>query len=120
MIVVTQKKGRSVTGLRVGTSNVRRYFRHGVAAIDLELDDLRIRCDLQASFWRDRPEIADRRLCDWLQNKYFREIPSRTHLSLELVGTGDSYRLTLPHTREGEPAGLGREADERRTSGELV
>lgn len=94
MIVTTQNKGRSITGLRVGTSNVRRYFRHGLEAIDLELDHLRIRCALQASFWHGRPEISDPRLCAWLQNKFFREGLSGSPIPLEMVGTGDCYRLT--------------------------
>jgi hypothetical protein len=93
MTVWMQNKGRSITGLRVGTSNVHRYFHSGLDAVDLELDHLRIRCKLQASFWSDRPEISDPRLCAWLQNKY--EKLSGGPLSLEMVRAGDSYRLSL-------------------------
>lgn len=106
MIVRTQKKGRSITGLRVGTSNVRRYFRAGAETVDLELDHLRIRCDLQASFWHDRPEICDPRLCAWLQNKFFRQEFAGAPISLEMVDAGDSYRLTLP-CRRGRRQGNG-------------
>lgn len=94
MMVTTQNQGRSITGLRVGTCNVRRYFRRDLEAIDLELDHLRIRCALQASFWHGRPEISDPRLCAWLQNKFSRERPSGSPKSLEMVSTGDGYRLT--------------------------
>jgi hypothetical protein len=89
-----QNKGRSITGLRVGMSNVRRYFRAGLKAIDLDLGHLRIRCDLPTSFWRDRPEISDPRLCAWLQNKFSRENLNGAPLLLEMVPAGDGYRLT--------------------------
>ena len=93
MIVWMQNKGRSITGLHVGTSNVRRYFRSGLDAVDLELGHLRILCKLQSSFWRDEPEISDPRLCAWLQNKC-EKLPG-TPVSLEMVRAGDFYRLTL-------------------------
>ena len=92
MIVTMLKKGRLITGLRVGISNARRHFRS--KAVDLELDHLRIRCDLPAGFWRDRPEISDPRLCTWLQNKCSRGIGPGAAPILELVRIGDSYRLT--------------------------
>lgn len=95
MIVKMQKKGHSITGLRIGSSNVRRYFPSGQRAIDLELDHLRIRCDLEANFWQDRPEISDARLCAWLQSKYFCEKLPGTPVSVEMVRSGDSYRLNL-------------------------
>ena len=93
MIVWMQKKGRIITGLRIGTSNVRRYFRAGIDCIDLQLDHLCIRCKLQASFWRDQPDISDPRLCAWLQSK-FEKLPG-TPASLEMLSAGDSYRLIL-------------------------
>lgn len=92
MIVTMQNKGHSITGLRIGTSNVRRYFRSHLHTIDLELDHLRIRCDLKASFWRDRPEISDPRLCSWLESKFFWHTLPKP-VSVEMVPTGDSYRL---------------------------
>jgi hypothetical protein len=95
MIVKMQKKGRSITGLRIGSSNVRRFFPSGVQAIDLELDHLRIQCDLNANFWLDRPEISDPRLCSWLQDKFFCEKLPGKPVSIELVQAGNSYRLNL-------------------------
>jgi hypothetical protein len=96
MIVRIQNKGRSVTGLRIGASNVRRYFRSELDAIDLELDHLRIRCQLKAGFWNDQPEISDSRLCAWLQNKC-EKLPG-TPGSPEMVREDDSYRLDLPRS----------------------
>lgn len=97
MIVRMQNKGHSVTGLRIGASNVRRYFPSRLHTIDLELDHLRIRCDLQASFWRDRPEISDPRLCLWLESKLWHTRPQP--LSMEMVRAGDSYRLQFCRSR---------------------
>lgn len=98
MIVKTQIKGSAITGLLVGTANVRRYFRLRPEAIDLELDHLCIRCDLHASFWGPHPEICDPRLCAWLQNKLLHE--KRPSISLEMMGAGDCYRLSLPCPRQ--------------------
>jgi hypothetical protein len=95
MIVTTQSKGGSIIGLLVGASNVRRHFRAHSSAVDLELDHLRIRCDLEASFWRDRPEISDPRLGAWLQSKCSRALRQGSAVTLRMVRRGDSYRLTL-------------------------
>jgi hypothetical protein len=91
MIVTMQTRGHSITALRVGAANVRRYFPSGLHAIDLELDHLRIRCDLEASFWRDCPEISDPRLCSWLKAKFWDALPGS--VSAELVPAGTYYRL---------------------------
>lgn len=92
MIVTMQNKGRSITGLRIGNANVQRYFPSDIRSIEIELDHLRIRCDLQGRFWLDRPEITDRRLCAWLEEKiYWPKSPD--NVVVEMVGSGDSYRL---------------------------
>ena len=52
MVVKTQCKGREITGVEVGIGNVRRYFSKEMAAIELLLDHLQIRCDLAPNFWR--------------------------------------------------------------------
>ena len=95
MIVKMQKKGHSITGVRIGSSNVRRFFPSGVQAIDLELDHLRIRCHLDANFWLDQPEISDPRLCAWLQDRFFCEKLPGKPVPIELVQAGNSYRLNL-------------------------
>lgn len=69
MVVTSRHSGHKVTALRVGEENVRRYFRREVAEIELRLDHLEIRCELTPEFWRDQPEIHDRRLCLWLEWK---------------------------------------------------
>lgn len=99
MIVTMKNKGHSITGLSVGISNARRHFRADSRAVDLELDHLRIRCDLPASFWRDRPEISDPRLCAWLQSKFSGAMQRGTPVLLEMVRTGDCYRLTSARSR---------------------
>ena len=69
MVVKTHFKGHGVTGLHVGTSNVRRYFPRNISFIDLQLDHLQIRCELGPDFWKGEPEIHDPRLCSWLELK---------------------------------------------------
>ena len=69
MVVKPQTSGHRFIGIYVGVSNVRRYFPKQVAAIDLQLDHLHIRCGLSPEFWNGTPEIRDSRLSDWLQLK---------------------------------------------------
>lgn len=95
MIVRMQKKGHSITGLRIGSSNVRRFFPSSQQAVDLELDHLRIQCQLAPNFWRNRPEISDPRLCAWLQDRFFCEKLAKKPVLIELVRSGSSYRLQL-------------------------
>lgn len=94
MIVRAQNNGRSITGIRMSIYDARRHFPTDLKAVDLELDHLRIRCDLHAGFWLDQPQISDPRLCLWLEEKIFwRKAP--TPPVLRMVKTGDSYRLQL-------------------------
>lgn len=93
MIVTMQIKGRSIIGISFSLSDARDCFPTGTRAIDLELDHLRIRCDLNESFWRGRPEISDPRLCGWLQTKFFGKNLSSLPLSLELSKKDDCYQL---------------------------
>jgi hypothetical protein len=67
MLVTMQKRGRGITELHIGASNVRRHFSRDMRTV--ELDHLRIECDLKPDFWRDQPEISDPRLCSWLKAK---------------------------------------------------
>jgi len=93
MIVRMQSKGRLITGIRMRISDARRHFPSHMKAVDLELDHLRIRCDLHASFWLDQPQISDPRLCAWLEEKVFwSKLPST---DLRMVRIGDSYRLQV-------------------------
>ena len=94
MVVKTQSKGRGLTGLHVGASNVRRYFPRHVVVIELHLDHLQIQCGLEPDFWQGQPEIYDPRLCAWLESKNFHTRPDRTPIPLALIPAGkNSFRL---------------------------
>ena len=94
MVVKTQSKGRSVTGLYVGVTNVRRYFPKHISVIELQLDHLQIQCGLEPDFWQDVPEIRDPRLCAWLESKNFHRRPDRTPIPLAMIPSGNnSFRL---------------------------
>lgn len=94
MVVKTQCKGRGVTGLHVGVMNVRRYFPKGVSVIELQLDHLQIQCDLNPSFWLDKPDIFDARLGAWLESKYLHARIDRSPVPLAMIPSGEgSFRL---------------------------
>jgi hypothetical protein len=94
MVVKTENKGCGVTGLHVGTTNVRRYFPKRISIIELHLDHLQIRCGLDPGFWNGQPQIHDPRLCAWLESKQLRASLDRTPLALALIPSGaDSFRL---------------------------
>ena len=88
----------------MGMSDARSFFPPGLKSLDLELDHLRIRCNLRADKWLDRAEISDPRLTAWLNEKYYWQKLPRTLVSVELVKSGNySYRLQLipsPQTRK--------------------
>ena len=102
MIVTMQSNGHSITGIRIDMFDARRFFPRGVNSVDLELDDLRIRCDVRANSRLHRAEISDPRLTAWLNEKfYWQRLPS-TPVPVEMVKSGNSYRLQLlpsPQTR---------------------
>jgi hypothetical protein len=96
MVVKTHSKGRGLTGLHVGVSNVRRYFPREISIIQLELDHLQIQCSLQPGFWNDEPEIFDPRLCAWLESKNFHTRPDRTPVPLVLIPSGNNSFKVQP------------------------
>jgi hypothetical protein len=101
MVVLTQFKGRGVTGLHVGIDNVRRYFPKRISVIELQLDHLQIQCGLDPNFWDGKPEIHDPRLCAWLESKQLHSKPNRAPVPLALVPEGkNSFRLQ-PITMNG-------------------
>lgn len=104
MIVTMQSKGQSITGIRIGMSDARRFFPGGLNSVDLELDHLRIRCGIRSNSRLHHAEISDPRLSAWLEEKfYWRKLPS-TPVSVELVKSGNSYRLQLvPSPQECRP-----------------
>jgi hypothetical protein len=102
MVVKTHSKGRGLTGLHVGVSNVRRYFPSEVSVIQLELDHLQIQCALHPGFWQDEPEIFDPRLCAWLESKNFHTRPDRTPVPLVLIPSGNNSFKVQPVRLQGQ------------------
>lgn len=101
MVVKTQSKGRGVTGLNVGASNVQRYFQRGIPFVELQLDHLRIQCNLAPNFWQDQPEIFDPRLCAWLESKHLNANTPRGPIPVALIPSGkNSFRLRIGPTGE--------------------
>ena len=94
MVVKTQSKGREVLGLQVGIANARRYFSKDASVIELQLDHLQIQCGLAPDFWSEHPEIHDRRLCAWLEQKNFHGKVGDSPLPLAMIPSGkNSFRL---------------------------
>jgi hypothetical protein len=94
MVVKTQNKGRGLTGLHVGATNVRRYFSKDASVIELQMDHLQIQCGLTPGFWQDQPEIFDPRLCAWLESKNLHTMPDRTPVPMALTPSGrNSFKL---------------------------
>jgi hypothetical protein len=95
MVVKAQCKGHEVTGLRVGHTNARRYFRRDNADIELQLDHLRIECRLSPEFWDGQPEIHDPRLCLWLESKQFYGSSRGMTAHLAMIPAGEnSFKLS--------------------------
>jgi len=101
MVVKSQCNGHRVTGLYVGVNNVRRYFPRNIAAIDLQLDHLRIQCGLTPHFWNGQPEIHDSRLCDWLELKQFQGKGCRTSMPLAMIPSGENSFILGPADGNG-------------------
>ena len=94
MVVKVQSKGRGLSGLHIGPANVRRQFPKSAAFIELQLDDLRIRCNLTPDFWLGKPEICDSRLCAWLETKHMNKTRNRTPVRLSMIAEGKhAFRL---------------------------
>lgn len=94
VLVTAQYKGHSVTALRVGQQNVRRFFARSAKVIEFELDHLRIECGLPPEFWNGEAEIRDRRLCAWLESKHHPQRRSHSDVTLTMIPAGsNAYRL---------------------------
>lgn len=102
MVVKTQSRGTEVTGLHVGSRNVRRYFPKSIRVIELQLDHLEIQCGLSPEFWRGEPEIHDPRLCVWLNSKVTHRVGSHQGLRLAMTPAGNNaFRLRPSNGRQG-------------------
>jgi hypothetical protein len=96
MVVRAQSRGRGLTGLHIGTANVRRYFPRNVPEIELELDHLHIQCGLHPKFWQGEPEIYDPRLCAWLEAKNIRTQTDRIPVPLVMIPSGkNAFKLQV-------------------------
>jgi hypothetical protein len=94
MVVKTHSTARGVTGLHVGSDNVRRYFPKNISVIELHLDHLRIQCGLDPNFWQGQPEIFDARLCAWLESRHLHGKRDRGPVPLAMIPAGkNSFRL---------------------------
>jgi hypothetical protein len=101
MLVEALCSRQIVTALRVGRSNVRRFFPRKISSIEFELDHLRIECKLTCDFWNHASEIRDRRLCLWLRFKISRVISPDTPALLAMIPTGKNrYKLELADVNE--------------------
>lgn len=99
MVVKTHCQGRRITALDVGIDNVKRHFTKRISAIDFDLGHLQIRCELSAEFWNGHPEITDRRLCSWLENKNFKRSFGESFIFLDMIPEGNnSFRLEIAST----------------------
>ena len=100
MLVTIRNSGHSIAGIRIGSSDACHFFPSALKSIDIELDHLRIQCDLHTDVWHGR-EISDPRLAAWLEEKFYWRKQPTAPLRLEMVKTGGSYRLQLrPSDRE--------------------
>ena len=107
MVVKAQSKGRGLSGLLVGTDNVRRYFPKDVSTIELQLDHLRIQCGLAPDFWQGQPEIFDPRLCAWLETKHMHTSRDRNPVTLAMIPAGkNAFRLQPMSVESHDRAGL--------------
>jgi hypothetical protein len=116
MLVKALWDGHRVSGLYVGVRNVRRYFPKNVGAIELQLDHLRIECELRPHFWRGRPEIHDPRLCIWLEQK---QLQAKGCKSMAMVPSGEHSFILSDHAALKPPCTTGG-GNEARNHGAFV
>lgn len=106
MVVQTRERqpghGGAV-GLHVGELNVQLHFPREISHVELELDHLRIACDLEPSFWEDQPEIHDHRLSCWLESKRLSgKLPRRDAL-VALIPSGEHcFKLQMISQEEAK------------------
>ena len=105
MLVKALWDGPRVSGLYVGVRNVRRFFPKRIGAIELQLDHLRIECELKPHFWRGCPEIHDRRLCIWLEQK---KLQARGCKSMAMIPSGEHSFVLSQDVTLKLPCAIGR------------
>jgi|ERR1019366_1893229 hypothetical protein len=114
MLVETFSRTPGKIGLHVGVENVQRFFPESISEIDLRLGHLQILCRLNPEFWRDKPEIFDERLSDWLESKYLRDQQDRIPIRLAMVPirTGTNIFRLRPVSQDEHGIRANREAVE--------
>jgi hypothetical protein len=100
MMVEAQSKGRGRCGLHIGAENVRRYFPRNISTVELQLEHLKIQCELGPEFWNGDPEIRDTRLCAWIESKHMHGNRSRSSVMLALIPTGENAWRLVPASAE--------------------
>ena len=100
MVVKEKSRRQGMTGLHVGSGNVQRLFPPDVPTVELELDHLRITCNLQPEFWDGDPEIHDERLNSWLEAKRMNGKLSPSHAPLAMIPAGEHAFRLLPLDEE--------------------
>jgi hypothetical protein len=103
MVVKTQGKGSSFTGLLIGMGNARRFFPRGVSSVELQLDHLQIQCELKREQWDGEAIISDARLVAWLESKHPNRRLDRNGITLMLVPAGDNAFRVEPHALHAVP-----------------
>jgi hypothetical protein len=98
MVVSSQWNENRFIGISIGVSNIERYFPKNVTEIELQIDHLRIACNLNPHFWQDRPEIHDPRLCAWLESKDRGGKARREPFLLAMIPAGKNSFVLSPIT----------------------
>lgn len=94
MVVKAKPELRRMTGLHVGDANVQRLFPPDVSHVELELDHLRIVCNLGPDFWNGDAEIHDDRLISWLESKRMNGKLAEKPAPLAMIPSGEhAFRL---------------------------
>ena len=94
MVVKAKPELRKMTGLHVGDTNVQRLFPPEVSYVELELDHLRIVCNLEPGFWDGDSEIHDERLVSWLESKRMSGKLAEKPAPLAMIPAGEhAFRL---------------------------
>jgi len=94
MVVQARPELRRMTGLHVGDNNVQRLFPPDVSYVELELDHLRIVCNLEPGFWDGDAAIHDDRLVSWLESKRMNGKLAAVPAPLAMIPAGEhAFRL---------------------------
>src|SRR4051794_10692273 len=104
MIVRAHGNNGGIAALHVGIGNVLRFFSRDSSIIELELDHLRIQCELPPDFWAAKPEICDRRLCAWLQAKRHGSAESSIPMNMQAKGNNLFQLKRCPMVGRGKGA----------------